>query len=487
MNTMKENIFEIKNGILLHCTVNNPKVVIPDGVTEIDSEAFRQPDSIYGLDEVTSLSIPESVVKIGSGAFQWCKKLKKASIKGPAEIGSEAFLGCSSLKEVYLADGVRSIGSDCFSFCEKLQYLFIPESVETMGYEIARQNDGTIRQPTFRCYSKGIGKGWSKDWNLIHFDRRFWDNPDYYYYHPTFFGVTRNGTARTDISHQPAIGMPHGTGVKAEEPKARIEGHHLPKTKLRLWLTATLISMVGEKEYLLDEEERDILPRINRDNDNATLRPLDEPWEITVDDSTRHLAPELKISAWINDYYDIFDGHTLIVHHDMPWHNDRYKYYPISKLSMGGTVIAEKHIMNGGYIYDVRLHIHWPEQEYRKYSLNEASDLIKEQLAEWGLNDTDNEVDALLAHSHWKAEEYKSYKPSELPAKLMDDIKADGEKWADLGQIVLQPYEFYEETHSYSDDYKDVASAYGMDCDDWTTTERRKTKGSFAIEMKSKQ
>ena len=88
-----------------------------------------------------------------------------------------------------------------------------------------------------------------------------------------------------------------------------------------------------------------------------------------------------------------------------------------------------------------------------------------------------------MAHNHLQSKKYKTYKLSELPTKLIEDIKTDGEKWSDLGQIVLQPYEFYEETHSFSDDYKDAARAYGEDCDDWTTTERRRTKGSFAIEM----
>ena len=49
---------------------------------------------------------------------------------------------------------------------------------------------------------------------------------------------------------------------------------------------------------------------------------------------------------------------------------------------------------------------------------------------------------------------------------------------------MVQPYELYEEVHSYSDDYRDAAEAYGKDCDDWTTTERRETGKRLNYEIK---
>ena len=111
-----ENKFTIKDGALEHCTVNNSNVVIPDGVKVIKYSAFKKPDSYKGIDELKSVVIPKSVTLIESKAFQYCDRLRKVSILGPAEIGSEAFLSCDDLEEVYLADGVKSIGSECFAF-----------------------------------------------------------------------------------------------------------------------------------------------------------------------------------------------------------------------------------------------------------------------------------------------------------------------------------------------------------------------------------
>ena len=169
----------------------------------------------------------------------------------------------------------------------------------------------------------------------------------------------------------------------------------------------------------------------------------------------------------------------------MPFHNDPYKSYPVSTLVEGGTIIAEREVYDNLTIYDVRLHIQWPKQETEYHTLDEARLLIQNDRQLASYTDENNELDVLLAHSHWRAEKYKTYKPCEFPQQFFDDLKAEGDKWSDLGQIVIQPYELYEVTHSYSDDYKDAAMAYGADCDDWTTTERRKTGTRLAYEIKN--
>ena len=483
-----ENYFEIEYNTLIHCTVNKPDVIIPDGVKTIKTGAFSKPGKLDGQDALESVVVPKSVETIESGAFQYCKHLRKVSILGPAEIGSKAFTSCSNLEEVYLAEGVKSIGSLCFQFCAKIKYLYIPKSVTHVGWDIARMNDASYRNPVFRCYAKGRGANWNEDWNRVHYDPRFGDDRSHHYYHTTFFGVNRDGSPRQgyELVHTPCTNMPHGTGVIQPKSRCEAESWRLPQTKLRLWLTATIISMTGNKEYMLDDEEREMLPYTLRDNDQATVHQLDEPWEITIDDLSHHLAPELKINAWLHSFGDYFDGHKLIVHHDMPFHNDPYSEYPVSTLTPGGTVIAEKHIFNGGTTYDIRLHIHWPEQEIVKYTLREAFaqiQQVKEQLNTY--KDGENEIDVLLAHSHWKAEKYKTYNPSEFPHLFFTDLESEGDLWGDLGQIVIQPYEFYEEVHSFSDDYKDAASAYGEDCDDWTTTERRETGKRMYYEIKA--
>ena len=480
-----ENVFEIHDGILERCTVVKPDVVIPDGVKVVKYTAFKVHDSYRGTKKLKSVVIPESVETIEAGAFQYCERLRKVTILGPADIGDEAFLSCDSLEDVYLADGVKSIGNECFAYCEKIEYLYIPKSVVEIGYDIARMNDASYRDPVFKCYAKGKGLDWSDDWNRTYNDPRFGDDRSHHFFHPTFYGIDRNGKPRQESPRVAVTDMPHGTGVPATKSKSRAESHRIPQTRLRLWLTATLKSMVGDNEYALDDEEREMLPRVLRDYHSSTEHPLDEPWEIILDDEHYSLTPELIFNVYIDRHTDHYDGKHLIVHHDMPFHNDPYKSYPVSTLVEGGTIIAEREVYDNLTIYDVRLHIQWPKQETEYHTLDEARLLIQNDRQLASYTDENNELDVLLAHSHWRAEKYKTYKPSEFPQQFFDDLKAEGDKWSDLGQIVIQPYELYEVTHSYSDDYKDAAMAYGADCDDWTTTERRKTGTRLAYEIKN--
>jgi len=481
-----KTIFEIKDGVLEHCQVNEPDVVIPEGVKVIARGAFKAPDSYEGQDALVSVVIPKTVEKIDPEAFQYCKNLKTVTILGPVEIGNEAFISCKKLTEVYLADGVRSIGGSCFSYCENLKELFIPESVTEIGREIAEMNNSSYKYPRFYCFRKGMGAGWSPYWNLKYNDPRFYGNQDYYYYHTTYFGVTRDGKPREDTEWIPVTDMLHGTGKPYEETENEGEGLHLPDTKLRLWLTATRTDLSGKKEYQLDEEERAMMPMLLRDPDksDAPLRHLDEPWEITVNDDSGHLVPELKISAWINNFNDCFDGHTLVVHHDMPWHLDPYENYPVSHLVEGETVIAEMKFTQSNAIYDVRLHIQWPKQEKTTFALEEVLERLRQLKGQWvQYKDGDNEIDVSLGYRGKKAEPYKTYRPSEFPEQLISDLSTDSEVRRSLALILIQPYRFYQELHSYSDDYKDAAEAYGEDCSDWYTTERCQTGDRVCLEI----
>ena len=467
-----ENQFEIKDGVLIHCTVNQPDVIIPDGVNEIGYHAYREGDSIYGQDKIVSVTIPEGVTKIGDSAFRNCKNLEKVTILGPAEIGRDAFCGCKKLTEVFLADGVRSIGYHCFAFCERLNYLYIPESVVRIESDIAYQNDNDCSHLVFLCYGKGKGEEWSDDWNLMYNDPRFGSDRNHYYYHSTHYGVGRDGKTRKQTVRLPVTDMPHGTGKTPKKNKYAEHSKRLPLIKLRLWLTATMKMQLSGPEYQLDEEERKMLPNMLREPEAKIIRELDSPWEITIDDESGHLAPELIISAWVNNYDDQFDGRHLIVHHDMPFHIDPYEKYPVSLLKKGETVIAEREINNGSALFDVRLHIHWIKNENSKQSLEKVLKMISQEVTTWTYNDDDNEIEVLLAHKQRKATKYKIYKPSEFPHQFFADLKTDAERWSDLDQIVIQPYRLYQKLHSFSDDYKDAAEAYGEDCSDWYSTER---------------
>ncbi len=84
-NKEKTEIIYIPRGI-------KGSIHIPEGVTEIGSEAF------YYCSSLTSIEIPSSVTSIGSRAFFYCSSLKSIEIPSSVtEIGNVAFVGCENL------------------------------------------------------------------------------------------------------------------------------------------------------------------------------------------------------------------------------------------------------------------------------------------------------------------------------------------------------------------------------------------------------
>ena len=74
-------------------------------------------------------------VVINSNAFQNCSKLVRIWIEGNnvAQIGSRAFLNCTSLNSITLPNGLTSIGEYAFHNCGNLTAITIPTTVTSIG------------------------------------------------------------------------------------------------------------------------------------------------------------------------------------------------------------------------------------------------------------------------------------------------------------------------------------------------------------------
>lgn len=99
--------YKVENGtaIILHYSGQEEKVIIPetiDGfvVTKLEERAF------YQHKNMREISIPDSVVSIGSGAFYRCYSLESVKIsKNVTELDGTPFFRCSSLKSIDVDDG----------------------------------------------------------------------------------------------------------------------------------------------------------------------------------------------------------------------------------------------------------------------------------------------------------------------------------------------------------------------------------------------
>lgn len=105
--------------------MENP--VIPDGTTEIVANAYTKKP-------IKTITIPNSVKKIGDNAFAGCYLLNSVQIpNNVTSIGKGAFDGCKTMVSVNIGNGVKYIGDKAFNKCELLTSIKIPNSVTSIG------------------------------------------------------------------------------------------------------------------------------------------------------------------------------------------------------------------------------------------------------------------------------------------------------------------------------------------------------------------
>ena len=109
-------------------SVTVPSTIANLPVQEIGQEAFN------GNLDVTSVTIPASVKKIGTGAFCNCQKMATLTLnEGLTEIGNQSFKYCFALKSVTIPSTVSKVGTSAFEQCKNMT------SVTMKGSYIAPQ------------------------------------------------------------------------------------------------------------------------------------------------------------------------------------------------------------------------------------------------------------------------------------------------------------------------------------------------------------
>ncbi len=139
----------ITNGTMIgyrafyHCN-SLTSVTIPDGVFSIGQEALE------GCTSLTDIIIPMSVTNIGANAFKGCpienitmpslaieyigkSNLNTVIITNGASIADNTFSGCRNLTSITLPDSLISIGNSAFEGCGSLTSVTLPESLTSIG------------------------------------------------------------------------------------------------------------------------------------------------------------------------------------------------------------------------------------------------------------------------------------------------------------------------------------------------------------------
>lgn len=120
---ISEGVMHIGRSTFRGC-INLVRVTVPDSVTSIGDVAFVECSSL------TSITIPEGVTEIGEGTFYNCSSLKSVTIpESVSSIGGHAFCGCSALRSVAIPENVTEISEGAFVGCDNLKSVTIPRGV----------------------------------------------------------------------------------------------------------------------------------------------------------------------------------------------------------------------------------------------------------------------------------------------------------------------------------------------------------------------
>lgn len=115
--------------------------IVPEGIKEIADGAFGR------IPELTEITLPGSLEKIGEAAFIYCGMREITIPKGVAELERAAFLHCDQLETVHLQEGLRVIGWDAFWECSKLTDIQLPKTLEQIGLR-AFEHCASLKQLT---------------------------------------------------------------------------------------------------------------------------------------------------------------------------------------------------------------------------------------------------------------------------------------------------------------------------------------------------
>lgn len=166
---ISENITLIDNSAFMNCT-NLKAINKNDGVADVDlgnmtklAEIGKQ--AFAGCSSIVSLRLSGTITKINESAFSKLTTLANVKFNdngeaGTTELGSSVFSGCTNLVEVSTAKNVGIIGSSAFSGCIKLMRLNLAEGLQIIksgAFSGCARLEGALPEGVSEKYSSASG------------------------------------------------------------------------------------------------------------------------------------------------------------------------------------------------------------------------------------------------------------------------------------------------------------------------------------------
>lgn len=113
-------------------------IVIPETVRhdKTDYTVTTVQDNAFSGNDITSISLPNTVSVMGDACFESCSRLESVTLPaGLTSLGNSCFYDCRNLASVTLPEGITTLGVNCFYRCTSLTPVTLPEGIEELGYQ----------------------------------------------------------------------------------------------------------------------------------------------------------------------------------------------------------------------------------------------------------------------------------------------------------------------------------------------------------------
>lgn len=107
------------------------KISLPDGVTALEDFTF------YYCEGLREIRLPQNLQSIGRYAFRFCQSLEEVPLPETLRsIAMHAFDGCAALKEISLPEGLARLEDNAFTDCTSLAHVQIPSTLRSGGWDV---------------------------------------------------------------------------------------------------------------------------------------------------------------------------------------------------------------------------------------------------------------------------------------------------------------------------------------------------------------